>query len=166
MRLSAAILVVLLAAGAGVAVSPAADRLHAASQDKLVAAGKLKLAGRSMRCGRTPTQISPTFWDYGGATKGKIILNPVKLAGLPEPVRWWIYAHECGHQLYGAREIRADCYAVERGRREKWLDSNGMDSICEFLKDRRGDYVHPPGPKRCKLMRQCFDKAKPQRASR
>lgn len=145
----------VLAAGAG-----------ATSGDKFVAAGKLKLAGRYIACGRTPTQLSSTFWDYGGATRGRIILNPVKLAKLPESVRLWVYAHECGHQVYGTRETRADCYAVQRGRREGWLEQAGLNQICAFLRNHPGDWVHPAGPKRCAAMVQCFRKARPPRASR
>jgi hypothetical protein len=151
---------------AAFAAGPFMANASAASGKKMIAAGKLKLGGRTIACGRTPTQLSPTFWDYGGATKGRIILNPVKLAELPESVRLWVYAHECGHQIYGARETRADCYAVQRGRREGWLDQTGMDDICAFLKDRPGDWVHPPGWKRCKAMVQCFGKVKSPRASR
>lgn len=137
----------------------------AEQKDRLLAPGKLKLAGRWMRCGATPTLISNSFWDYGGATKGRIILNPAKLSTLPDAVRLYVYAHECGHQIYGAKETRADCYAVRRGRREGWLSAEGMDQICDFLKDYPGDHVHPPGPIRCEKMRICFSKSKPKRAS-
>lgn len=156
----------LALAGAALALVPRPESLQATPEDKVVAAGKLRLAGRVMSCGRTPTLMSPTFWDYGGARKGQIILNPIKLAELAEPVRLWVYAHECGHQIYGAGEIRADCYAVRRGRREGWLDAAGMKQVCEFLKDHPGDWVHPPGPKRCREMTQCFKDADAHRASR
>lgn len=159
----AGVLVLLTAA---LVAAPGKATPEEAREDKLVAAGQLRLAGRRMSCGRTPTLMSATFWDYGGATKNLIILNPVKLAPLPEAVRLYVFAHECGHQIYGPTETRADCYAVERGLREGWLDRAGMAAICEFLKDRPGDHVHPPGPERCRRMNICFDKAKPQRASR
>ena len=161
----------LLAAMAGVAAMFAAAGLLGASVaaapgDKMVGPGKLKLGGRFIACGLMPTQLSSTFWDYGGSTKGRIILNPVKLATLPKQVRLWVYAHECGHQIYGARETRADCYAVQRGRREGWLEQSGLNQICAFLRDHPGDWVHPPGPKRCAAMAQCFRKVRPPRASR
>lgn len=131
----------------------------------MVAPGKLKLAGRYMSCGRTPTLMSHTFWDYGGAKKGMIILNPSKLEELTDAARLYVYAHECGHQLLGPKETAADCYAVKRGRREGWLTREGMTEICTFLAPHRGDWVHPPGPVRCKIMTKCFDEAKPRRAS-
>ncbi|MEC9369110.1 MAG: hypothetical protein VX871_10525 [Pseudomonadota bacterium] len=133
-------------------------------KDKLLTAGQLRLAGRPMRCGATPTLISYSFWDYGGATKDRIILNPSKLDPLPVPVQLFVYAHECGHQIYGPKEIGADCYAIKRGRREGWLNRDGLTEICTFFQDHPGDYAHPPGPQRCEIMTQCFDGGGPQRA--
>lgn len=160
------LVLIIAAAGLLLVNSSTVRESAAAPRDKLLAPGKLKLAGRWVRCGGTPTLMSHTFWDYGGATKGQIILNPAKLNTLSDPVRLYVYAHECGHQIYGAGETRADCYAVQRGRREGWLNGQGMDQICHFLKDYPGDWVHPPGKVRCKKMRQCFSKVKPKRASR
>lgn len=147
-------------------VTPVAPEPEASPKEKVLAPGRLKLAGRTMRCRRTPTLISHTFWDYGGAKKGMIILNPTKLEGLSPAVQLYVYAHECGHQIYGPRETRADCYAVERGKRDGWLDRQGMDDVCTFIEQHPPDWVHPPGPKRCEIMRACFDKAKPASARR
>ncbi len=155
-----------LGAAAALAVPLAAHAPEAAPEGTVLAPGKLRIAGRLMRCKRTPTLISRSFWDYGGAKKGMIILNPSKLEQLSGAVQLYVYAHECGHQIYGGRETRADCYAVERGKREGWLDSAGMNQICTFLEHHPGDRVHPPGPKRCQIMTKCFAKAKPRRASR
>ena len=155
-----------LAAAAALTVTLASHQPEAAPEGKLLAPGKLRLAGRTMSCGRTQTLISHSFWNYGGAKKGMIILNPSKLEGLSEAVRLYVYAHECGHQIYGSRETRADCYAVERGKREGWLTRTGMTEICSFLEDKPGDLVHPPGPRRCQVMTKCFGNAKPRRAQR
>lgn len=155
---------ILMAGATVLALDP--PTLEAAPKEKTVAPGRLKLAGRTMSCGRTPTLISHTFWDYGGAKKGIIILNPSKLEGLTDTTRLYIYAHECGHQLYGPKETKADCYAVKRGKRDGWLTHEGMNEVCTFLAPHPGDWVHPPGPKRCEIMTKCFDKAKPRRASR
>jgi hypothetical protein len=154
--------------GAALAAVTLPDAAPASPEDKVVAAGRLRLAGRTMSCGRVPTLMSHTFWDYGGADKDRrrIILNPTKLKELPEAVRLYVYAHECGHQRYGPREIKADCYAVQRGVREGWLNAGGMDQICEFIIPHPPDWVHPPGQKRCRTMRACFGKAKPPSAKR
>jgi len=137
---------------------------NAAPEQKLVKPGKLLVAGRTMRCGRTPTLMDHSFWDYGGASDGLIILNPNKLETLPDPVRLYVYAHECGHQIHGRSEPRADCYAVKRGRKEGWLNRQGLMQICDFLEDHPGDYVHPPGPQRCRTMAKCYEQSKPPRA--
>lgn len=165
LRIQTVALVCLLTAVA-LAWSMAPTGLDAAPKEKTLAPGTLKLAGRTMSCGGTPTLISHTFWDYGGAKKGMIILNPTKLEELTDAARLYVYAHECGHQKFGPKEIKADCYAVERGKREGWLTRSGMTEICSFLEPHRGDWVHPPGPKRCEIMSKCYDEAKPRRASR
>lgn len=153
---------------AAIAMAPgfAAPESDARANQKVIRAGKLVLAGRSMRCGQTPTLMSETFWDYGGSGKGMIILNPTKLETLPPTVRLFVYEHECGHQLMGRSELKADCYAVQRGRRTGWLTAEGLMEICAFFRDHPSDSVHPPGPERCVYMSQCFEKAKPPRASR
>ena len=109
--------------------------IGASPRQDLIAPGKLRVAGRAMRCGRTPTLMDHSFWDYGGASEDLIILNPNKLETLPESVRLYVYAHECGHQVHGRSEPRADCYAVKRGRKAGWLDRAGLTQICDFLEE-------------------------------
>lgn len=165
-RIGLAMLGLMSLMGLGLASVTAVGPAAAAPEEKIVAAGKLKLAGRTMRCGRTPTLVSRTFWDYGGSGRGRIILNPDKLAGLSDALRLYVYAHECGHQIYGASETKADCYAVRRGRKAGWLTQAGLEEICHFFKDHPGGYAHPPGPERCAVMIQCFKGKTPHRASR
>jgi hypothetical protein len=85
---------------------------------------------------------------------------------LPTAVKFYIYSHECGHQFIGIDESAADCFAVKRGRRYGWLKPDGMDQICKFMWSHKGDSAHLPGPKRCELMRKCYDEAAPKRAKR
>ena len=70
----------ILFVGLAFSGSSPGDDGSAAAQERRVAAGQLRVAGRRMRCGRTPTLVSRKFWDYGGATKGLIIINPQKMA--------------------------------------------------------------------------------------
>jgi len=37
-----------------------------------------------------------------------------------------------------------------------WLNAAGMNQICDFISELKGDAAHPPGPQRCQLMRQCY----------
>ncbi|MEM1306193.1 MAG: hypothetical protein AAGG99_01590 [Pseudomonadota bacterium] len=123
---------------------------------KLIEPGKLVIDNQSLYCGRRPTVLDPNLDDYGAAFPGFVILNPNLLARVSTPVKLWIYAHECAHQFRGPDEAIADCFAVQRGRRQGWLTTRGLDQVCAFITPARGSVMHPPGPERCRLMRQCF----------
>ncbi len=127
---------------------------------KIIPAGKLKIDGTRLICGRRPTVLDPTFDDYGGAFNGFIILNPRLLKRLPRQVKLWVYSHECAHQFRGHDEATADCFAVERGRRRGWLKASGMKQICKFIWNAPATNMHPPGPERCKMMKRCYKGAK------
>lgn len=123
---------------------------------KLVAHGKLTIDGKRMNCGKRPTVINPNFDSWGGAFPGFLILNTKKISGLSTQVKLYIYSHECGHQFIGADELKADLFAIRRGVKWGWLDAKGIEEICTFISQLKGDAAHPPGPKRCKLMRNRF----------
>ena len=93
-------------------------------------AGELKLDGRRMVCGHRPTVLDNQLDDYGAAYPGFLILNPRLLAKVSTPVKLWIFSHECGHQFRGPDEETADCFAVQRGRRQGWLTLDGLEEIC------------------------------------
>lgn len=121
----------------------------------LIAAGRTEIDGHVMPCGATPTILDPHFADFGGSFPGYIVLNPKLFAGLSTPVKLWIFSHECAHQKLGPDELKADCAAVQRGRREGWLDGQGLEQICAFMAPARGDKSHFTGAKRCALMKAC-----------
>jgi hypothetical protein len=131
---------------------------EAGPEAKLIAHGAYKIDGVPVNCGTRPTVIDPNFSSWGGALPGFLIMNPVKTKGLPRPVKLYIYAHECGHQFIGADEMGADCFSIRRGVRWGWLDRNGLEQVCAFISTLKGDSVHPPGPRRCDHMRQCYAK--------
>lgn len=125
---------------------------------KVLAPGRYKIGKRRMRCGRAKTLVSPHFWDYGGALPDLIIINPRKMNSLPRSIRMFVYYHECAHQSVGADEVAADCQAIRRGKKEGWLKKRGVKRICKRLFiHSKGDRYHPPGPKRCRLLMQCYD---------
>jgi hypothetical protein len=123
---------------------------------KLVNYGELKIDGRAVNCGKRPTVLTSNFDSWGGAFPGFLILNTKKITGLTTAVKLYVYSHECGHQFVGPDESAADCFAMRRGVRWGWLDDKGMDNICAFISQLKGDAVHPPGPKRCADMRKCY----------
>jgi len=123
---------------------------------KIIPSGQLVIDNTQLYCGRRPTVLDSNLDDYGAAFPGFLILNPKLLARVATPVKLWIYAHECGHQFRGPDEARADCFAVQRGRRQGWLTQQGLEQVCKFIWPARGSIMHPAGPERCNLMRQCF----------
>jgi len=129
---------------------------HVGGDAKIVSPGELKLDGNRMTCGQRPTVMDNQLDDYGAAYPGFLILNPKLIGRVPTVVKMWIFAHECGHQFRGPDEETADCFAVQRGRRQGWLDTAGLDEICRFISPAKGDSMHFSGSHRCESMRQCF----------
>ncbi len=122
----------------------------------LVPIGQLKLKDYRIQCGARPTVIDDKLDDYGAAYPGFIILNTRLLDKLPRAVELWIYSHECGHQFRGPDEQTADCFGVQRGRREGWLNEDGLNQVCDFIGAAKGDNMHFAGPHRCEAMRACY----------
>ncbi len=118
--------------------------------------GGLSLDGRRQSCGQRPVVLDPTLDDYGAAYPGFLIMNPKLLGRVSTPVKQWIFAHECGHQFRGPDEETADCFAVQRGRRQGWLDESGLQEVCSFIAPAKGDMMHLSGSHRCDYMRKCF----------
>jgi hypothetical protein len=131
---------------------------------RTVAQGKMKLDGHPVHCGKRPTVIDAKLDSWGGSFPGYLILNPDRLKGLATPVKFYVYYHECGHEFVGASEVGADCFSIQRGVGTGWLDAKGMDQICAFISQLKGDAVHPPGPRRCQLMRRCYAAALEKKA--
>ena len=123
---------------------------------KFIPQGALKIDGKSVDCGKRPTVFNPNFDSWGGAFPGFLILNNKKINGLSTQVKLYIYSHECGHQFIGADETKADLFAIRRGVKYGWLDAQGMEDICTFISQLKGDAVHPPGPQRCETMRKYY----------
>jgi hypothetical protein len=138
-----------------VAVNPEED-VAAYDQGRLVAPGRLVIAGRRLSCGATATLVR----DFEGfaVSSTVIMLNMQAMKDLPRPVQWLIYYHECGHILYGPSETAADCYAVRRARREGWLNQKSLDDVCAVFNIAGHGPLHPDPEARCNQLRQCFAK--------
>ncbi len=149
-----------LSAGAALgegAPTPEEYVAHVGGDARIVPPGEFKLDGQRMVCGQRPTVIDNQLDDYGAAYPGFLIMNEKLLSRLSTPVKMWIYSHECGHQFRGPDEETADCFAVQRGRRQLWLKSEGIEEICRFISPAKGDSMHFAGSHRCESMRQCFE---------
>ena len=129
---------------------------HVGGDAQIVAVGQLKLDKWRQVCGQRPTVLDNNLDDYGAAYPGFLILNPKLLNRVSTPVKLWIYAHECGHQFRGPDEETADCFAVQRGRRQRWLTPEGLEEVCRFIAPAKGDTMHFSGSHRCEAMRKCY----------
>ena len=156
-----AIMITAIVSAAGIAVSqspptPEEYVAHVGGAAKIVKPGELKIDGYRMQCGQRPTVLDSQLDDYGAAYPGFLILNPRLLTKVSTVVKMWIHAHECGHQFRGPDEETADCFAVQRGRRQGWLKPEGLDDICKFISPAKGDSMHFSGSNRCEYMRKCY----------
>jgi hypothetical protein len=129
---------------------------HVGGDAKLVGATQLTLDKWRVYCGERPTVLDNKLDDYGAAYPGFLILNPVLLGHVTTAVKLWIFSHECGHQFRGPDEETADCFAVQRGRREGWLTPQGLDEVCAFITPAKATSMHFAGPHRCEAMRKCY----------
>jgi hypothetical protein len=125
---------------------------------RLIPAGELELDGRRMACGNHPTVMDDRLDDFSAAYPKFTILNPRRLARLSSPVKFWVYEVACGFQMVGWDPARADCFAIERGKKAGWLTASGVDEICAFIAPTQPSEAtrQPPGPLRCERMRKCF----------
>ena len=147
----------LSAVRADSAPSPEEYVAHVGGTSRIVPAGDLKIDGQKMVCGQRPTVIDEQLDDYGAAYPGFLIINPKLMSRISTPVKMWIYSHECGHQFRGPDEETADCFAVQRGKRQKWLTVDGLEEICKFITPAKGDAMHFSGSHRCEYMRRCYE---------
>jgi len=154
--LSALLVAAFAPAAAGGSPTPEEYVAHVGGDAMIVPPGELTLDARRLTCGRRPTVMDSRLDDYGAAYPGFLILNPRLLGRVSTPVKLWIFAHECGHQFRGPDEETADCFAVQRGRREGWLTPDGLEEVCRFIAPAKADMMHFSGSYRCAAMRKCY----------
>ncbi len=152
----AASIAATFAAFAAAGPTPEEYANHAGPDAKIIPYNALQIDGRKVNCGKRPTVLDDKLDDYGAAYPGFLILNPKLLGKVSSSVKLWIHAHECGHQFRGPDEETADCFAVQRGRRQGWLTPEGLDEVCRFISPARGDSMHFSGSHRCEAMRRCY----------
>jgi len=137
------------------AVVPVPFSVHA---EELVGRS-VTLAGRKMNCGKTDIMIDRSLPSEGGAGETVLILNPNMLNQQPPTVRLFVFSHECGHISVGDSELDADCFAVNRGVRERWLDRRGLKEVCDSFEGAPETDSHPSAKRRCTNLDRCYAKA-------
>jgi hypothetical protein len=120
------------------------------------ASNSIEIAGRTVRCGNVRILTDRHLPSEGAAAPGQLILNPRMLSEQPASVRLFVFHHECGHHNVGESELRADCWAVDRGVRDGWLDTKGLDAVCQSFEDAPETDTHPSGKRRCRNLDKCF----------
>lgn len=127
-----------------------------ASAQQVLAAGQLDLAGYQATCGSARTVVL-RMADIAATQGGTIYLSSV-LMERPRAEQLFWYTHECAHLIFGAGEMRADCWAVQQGRLHGWLSPDDFDVLAASMRRHPGDRAHPPGPQRVAAMAACYDR--------
>jgi hypothetical protein len=118
--------------------------------------GGMELSGRRVHCDNVDVIMDRRLPSEGAAAPGVLMLNPRMLNEQPPIVRLFVFHHECGHHHVGDSELKADCWAVERGVRDGWLDQRGLKEVCLSFEDAPETESHPSGRRRCRNLDQCF----------
>jgi hypothetical protein len=137
-------------------VSAGSDLAQMSSPIALRRNGELLIADRALRCGRVRNVLDPELPTLGSASPGVVVLNPYLLNRQPNAVRLFVFHHECGHHYVGASELGADCWAVNQGVRQGWLDQQAIEQVCQDFGNYPASDTHPSGARRCAKLRQCF----------
>lgn len=119
-------------------------------------AGTAVIGGMKLSCSAAKVVVSNAVPGPGFAVEGMIMFGPKFLRAYPPLVQRLVFLHECAHQYVGTDESAADCWAVERGKRQGWLTRAGLNQACKALWHTQADGVHLAGPERCQGLEQCF----------
>ena len=112
------------------------------------------IAGVPLVCGGAVSYVA-YIPDIAMARPGALLFRPDYFS-LPPYIQWFIYAHECAHQVVGGNEQAADCWAVKLGRNQGFFPPQAIQQICAFTFSSPGDWTHLPGPMRCQQMQMCY----------
>ena len=83
---------------------------------RTLAAAGYSVDGVPLACGKVDLVFDDGLDDVAAAHPGFIILNRKAFETLPKVVRLYAFGHECGHQVAGPDETKADCHAVTSGQ--------------------------------------------------
>lgn len=120
----------------------------------------ITLSGRKLHCGKAEIMIDRELPSEGGAGDDFLILNPDMLKQQQPTVCLFVFSHECGHLTVGDSELKADCWAVNRGVRQRWLNRNGLREVCDSFEGAPETPSHPSARQRCRNLNRCFATAR------
>jgi hypothetical protein len=152
-RTLVAVAIALAGLGLGAAVPCSSAQAQKPMRDTV------ELAGRTVRCEDVRIVTDRHLPSEAAAAPGLLLLNPRMLSEQPATVRLFVFHHECGHHNVGESELEADCWAVERGVRDGWLDAKGLGAVCRSFEDAPETQTHPSGRRRCRNLDRCFTAA-------
>jgi hypothetical protein len=120
--------------------------------------GTLEIAGRIVGCGHVRNVLDSRLPNLGIAIPDLrvLVINPSMLQRVPESVRLFVYHHECAHHHVGGDELRADCWAVDHGVRDGWLDNGKLTEVCRSFGNAPATPTHPSAASRCRNLQRCF----------
>jgi hypothetical protein len=158
--LAASLTASLAALLAGVAGASAAELDGKPNAPVINKDGSVQLAGRSLRCDKVGTRLDRNLPNLGAADLDRrlLLLNPSILGRFPGTVQLFVFHHECGHHKVGSSEIASDCWAIDRGARDGWLDRDGLGKVCRSFGNAPETDTHPSAKRRCAALDRCFAK--------
>jgi hypothetical protein len=118
----------------------------------------IRLAGRDVHCNQVRLRLDRNLDNLGAAALNErlLMLNPRLLRQYGRIVQLFVFHHECGHHRVGSSELKADCWAVDRGVRDGWLDRGGLGQVCRSFDGAPETDTHPSGRRRCANIDRCF----------
>ena len=148
--------IVFGAAGAAMVLCAAVEA--EAQSVSLRADGSISISGRALRCGSVRNALDSSLPNLGISVpaSGLLVMNPKLLARHSNTVRLFVFHHECGHHHVGASEMEADCWAVRRGVKSRWLGKSGVAEVCRSFGGVPATATHPSASERCRNLDQCF----------
>jgi hypothetical protein len=134
--------------------------VQSASAVKMQRDGSITMDGHALRCSsRIRNVLDANLPNLGVAAPGRLVMNPYLLQQETQTVRLFVFYHECGHHHVGGDEMKADCWAVDRGVQEGWLDKAGLREVCKSFHNDPPTSTHPSGRSRCANLDRCFASA-------
>ena len=75
-------------------------------------------------------------------------------------MKFFIYAHECGHSVVGSNEAAADCWAIQAGNQEGWFTARNFPALLQYFANNPEGWTHGPNRARLRRMAACFAAAR------